>query len=864
MLVSALSFARGGAALGATGPTLPRSVWAGLLFCLVLGGVLASSVALTLRRRRELERVALAIESAGVGIWDWDVVNDRLVRDNRTYRPLGIAADRFAGAYEACRSRLHPEDREKWNAEIRSALKDKKEFDIEFRAIWPDMSIHHIRCHAVVRRDASGKALRMVGVDFDISAQKRAEASMLSAYRELEEAKSKTEGLMREAQAANSAKGNFLATMSHEIRTPMSGIIGVSRLLMDTELGPEQRKYAQVLINSGEALLAIVNDILDFSKIEAGKLELEYLDFHLRVVVEDSMDIIAIAAREKGLRVMSFIDPDVDVHLRGDPGRLRQILINLLGNAVKFTPSGSVALRTSLESDYGGRTTLRFSVTDTGIGIPPERRAALFSPFAQADGAIARKYGGSGLGLSISKQLAELMGGRIGAESKEGAGSTFWFTAVFEKRSAGILSDPPASTNLSGIRLLVADGYETNRLLLESFLSSWGCRFDAAADGHAALSLLAKAALEGDPYTVALLDMDMPGMEGVELVRRIKANPDLRDPRIVMMASKEDPAYAARLAAFGISAFLAKPARQSRLYDCLASIAQDAMRSGESGFDSKEPARNAVSESRARDYRILLAEDNATNQLIALTILEKLRYRVDVAADGKEAVDALQRAPYDLVLMDCQMPNMDGYEATRSIRISELGGGRVPIIAMTADAMKGDRERCLDAGMDDYLSKPVKPAELVMKLEKWLAPIEEELEELEALPEEEGSGSPAGTLPVFDEAAFMARAMGDASLARTLIRMFIQDTPAKVAKISAAVSDGDFLLAAQLAHLIKGAAANLSCKALREAAAEMEAAGAAEDLVTLERLSPELRLRFSELMEALERRGGEAMVKEST
>jgi PAS domain S-box-containing protein len=710
-----------------------------------------------------------------------------------------------------------------------------EKFSYDARAMTRSRTAIDIQVAVAPLLDDTNECVGRICVARDVTQHKRSEEALR---------------LAREAaESASHAKSSFLARMSHEIRTPMNGVLGMTELLLETGLTSTQRKYAETVQRSGQNLLGIINDLLDFSKIEAGKLELEKTDMDLRRTIEDIVDLLAERAHVKGLELACSIPPDLSTRVRGDPLRLGQVLTNLVGNAIKFTEQGAVVIRVAGLDETQNTVTMRFDVSDTGTGISPEAQSRIFEEFAQGDGSTTRKHGGSGLGLAICKQLVEMMGGSIHVESALGAGSTFWFTSTFEKQDVPSEEDARAAPMgmLTGVRALIVESNAVNRGILNVQMSNWGMTNHVAATPEQAIDMLAQAASRGASYDIAIIDLGLPGMDALDLARKIRARSAIARVRLVLLTRRQADFNEARGA--GIDACLAKPVRQTSLYECLVNVMAGAPQEEAVAEPAvSKPAPAARDEMRGN---ILLVEDNLINQQVALGILQIQGYSVMVVNNGKEALDAHAQNAFDLILMDCHMPEMDGFEATKEIRGREAaaGGKRVPIVALTANAMAQDREECLNAGMDDHLSKPFSMLTLQSMLDRWMphaAPSQ---------PAESAARAPAKPVEVIDrqvlEQLGKVLTNGKPELLTRVINLYLTESPKLMHKLKQASANGEAPEIVRSAHSLKSSSANVGAMVLSRYCADIEASARRGDTEEAGRIFARIEAEHGRALAAL-------------
>jgi PAS domain S-box-containing protein len=769
------------------------------------------------RSRRSEQRLDIAAKLGGVHVWEMDYRRRELhkfgAEDSFYEQP-----NTFEALLEDIYGGIHPDDVEAckaaWAAhEADPSIPNRTEYRIrraDGKEVWAYSTSELVL-------DERGKPSRLVGAMQNITQRKKAEKALVKA--------------LNEAEAANRAKSEFLANMSHEIRTPMNGVIGMNALLTRTALTPEQKKYAEAVRVSADCLLGIINDILDISKLEAGKVELEAIDFTLASVVEDVVELLSPRAAEKGLEIAAYLDDGARSGFTGDPTRLRQVVLNLLSNAVKFTEKGFVAVEVHSRPAGPGGAHLRLEAHDTGVGVPDDAKPKLFEKFQQADGSITRKFGGTGLGLSICRQLVGLMGGTIGVADRPGGGSIFWIEVELPCAEVAAHHGPRARHSLKGQRMLVVDDIEINRSIFVRQLQAEGAVVAEAVDGPTALAAVAMADAKGEPFDIVLMDHMMPGMAGDAVAQKIRANGALTQPRLVLASSIGAPAPSDPAAHAGFDAFLTKPVRHQALMDCLCALASPARPAPEA---APAPPQALPAAPSAAVGKVLLAEDNEINAMLATTLLEEAGYSVEAVVNGVEAVEAAKRGAFDLILMDVQMPEMDGLQATRLIRA--LGGpaSQVAIVALTANAMRSDQDACLAAGMDDFISKPIEPDDFLAVVGSAIG----------RAPPDQGaqSAAPEAPAPDLDDAQLdgLMRLMPLARL-KSVIESYLGSAQGRLQRVEACAASMDLVGLAREAHDLKGVSGNFGARRLQRLAEQLEHAAKAGDEAAVAALAPQVR-----------------------
>ena len=778
-------------------------------------------------------RFERAVQGTQDGLWEIDFSADRarVWLSPRLHELLGFQDGELGDDPQVLRRRTHPEDQPIADEAVQRQHQEGVPLDLEVRMLTRGGEYRWFRMRGSPGFDAAGRLIRASGSMQDVTEARAAREALV--------------GASQAAQAASHAKSAFLATMSHEIRTPMNGIIGMTALLLDTVLGRVQREYAEAIRTSANSLLAIINDILDFSKIEAGKLEIESLEMDLRGNVEEVGSMMAVQAAMKNLELVVDVAPEVPQCVRGDAHRIRQCLVNLVSNAIKFTSAGEIVVEVRMSERPDASALVRFEVRDTGVGISAQARAELFQPFTQADSSTTRRFGGTGLGLSIVKRLVELMGGEVGVASEVGRGSTFWFALPLRAvEPSGRMKAPPAQA--IGGRILIVDDNATNRRVLSGHLAGGPFEVQTAAGPTEALELMRRAAGESRPFDAVLIDFQMPEMDGAMLGERIAAEPRLSSARLVLLTSLDRKDDHARFVSMGFAAYLTKPVRARELRECLQHVLAHGGGEWNTGTHALAARGTLENVAAQRQYggRVLVVEDNPVNQKVAQRFLERLGCTVRVAANGAEAVEACSSERFDLVLMDMQMPVMDGISATRAIRARASRGARTPIVALTANVLAGQFQSCIDAGMDDVLAKPLEPARLQEVLERFLLPFPAAASAAAEAPPGPGLASHP-----LDLARLASLAGDDTAFMHELLATFRASALSSLAEMREALDAGDRERLRRAAHKLKGGSDNIGATRLRELAAQLEAGAAQISSAELGRWIHAVSAELSELNE---------------
>lgn len=784
--------------------------------------------------RENKERLDLALKSAQAGTWSWDIPNDIMVWDEYMHELFQVKPGSLTLRYKTIVNLIHPEDRKTLASKIDQAIKGEDEYNAEFRIIDDNNAIRYLHTQGRVYRDDSGNPLRMAGICWDVTERRYAEE-------ELRHAKEMAETLAQQAAEASQAKSAFLAAMSHEIRTPLNAVIGMTGLLVDTSLNNDQREYVDTIRLSGETLLSVINDILDFSKIESESMTLEKVDFNLHELVQETVDVMAAQVHRKNIAMGVYIEPNVPEWVIGDPSRLQQVLTNLLNNAAKFTERGEISIRIMMIEKNNKVFTLIFEIVDTGIGITADIRERLFKPFSQGDVSSSRKYGGAGLGLAISKRLVEMMGGTIEVDSLPGRGSKFWFTTKLTEGEAPIVkTELQLAKELHGLRIICVDDNAINRETVQKLTQEWNLICDVAVNAGEALSMLKKSIVENNPYAMAIIDYDMPGMNGLELIDIMQQLEELSHVPAVLLTAIGSSVGDNIVREHNIVWTLSKPIKPMKLHECFSKVlhAPDELKVALTA----KPMPNLTEFKKAK---ILVVEDNPVNQQVILRMLLKLGYHADVVNNGIEALNAVQKKVYDLIFMDCQMPEMDGYTATTHIRRLEEKlhhPKNVPIVALTAHALKGDREKCFQAGMDDYVTKPIDIKIVAMVLHRWLSD-----SSLEAFIHAQSEEKITDENHIINLDRIHSILGEDVGIIKEFMRIFISSTESNLQEIEMAIRNKNSSTLKEAFHRLKGSAGNCGIMQIHQLCLQGEQDTVREQWQNLEKIYQAIVALFKRL-----------------